>query len=191
MARIVTIFGEIDESVEKAVKEILDWNAEDDEADAEYKDFEREPIRLYINSRGGYCLEGFAIIDVMMTSKTPIHTYCIGAAMSMGLNIFLAGHKRFSGKNAAFMYHAAQGCAAEGMAERGFSSIKELDRQDKQAMEFITTRCRIKMDQLRDARRDGNMWFFTPKEALKLGVCHEILTEQHVEKLNNKKKGKK
>jgi ATP-dependent protease ClpP protease subunit len=41
----------------------------------------------------------------MINSKTPVYTYAIGMAMSMGLEIFTAGHKRFVYKNTTLMYH--------------------------------------------------------------------------------------
>ena len=78
---------------------------EDDKKEAKEKDFQREPIKLYINSYGGSVYDMWALIDIIINSKTPIHTYCTGYAMSAAFKIFLAGHKRFCTKHATFMYH--------------------------------------------------------------------------------------
>ena len=78
---------------------------EDDEKDEKEKDYNREPIKLYINSYGGSIYDMWGLIDVILNSKTPIYTYCTGYAMSAAFKIFLAGHKRYCYKHSIFMYH--------------------------------------------------------------------------------------
>jgi ATP-dependent Clp protease, protease subunit len=91
--RSIILSNDIDnESVEEVIQFILDANEYDDEQDSVSKDFERKPIKLVVNSFGGVIYDGFALIGVIKTSRTPIHTYCYGYAMSMGLPIFAAGH---------------------------------------------------------------------------------------------------
>ena len=75
------------------------------EKEQDYKDWERKPIKLFINSFGGSCYDGLALVDVIKQSKTPVHTISIGSSMSMGLWIYLAGHKRYIGENATLMFH--------------------------------------------------------------------------------------
>jgi len=50
-------------------------------------------IQLIINSGGGYVDSGFALIDVMETSKIPVRTLGLGTIASMGLLICMAGDK--------------------------------------------------------------------------------------------------
>ena len=84
--RSIILSNDIDnESVEEVIQFILDANEYDDEQDSVSKDFERKPIKLVVNSFGGVIYDGFALIGVIKTSRTPIHTYCYGYAMSMGL----------------------------------------------------------------------------------------------------------
>lgn len=50
-------------------------------------------IQLIINSNGGLLDSGFALIDIMETSKIPIRTLGLGTIASMGLLICMTGEK--------------------------------------------------------------------------------------------------
>ena len=43
-----------------------------------------QPINLFINCPGGEVYAGLAIYDVMQYISAPVHTNCVGIAMSMG-----------------------------------------------------------------------------------------------------------
>ena len=91
-------------SVKYAIESIFDINEDDQQKEEVYKNWERTPIKLYINSFGGSVYDGLALIDVIKRSKTPVHTICIGSCMSMGLWIWLAGSKRFIGKYSTYIW---------------------------------------------------------------------------------------
>ena len=80
------------ETVEDAVRHIMQFNREDADIPAE----ERKPIILYVSSNGGDVDAGFELIDVIMNSKTPVYTINLGYQYSMGFLIGLAGHKRYA-----------------------------------------------------------------------------------------------
>ena len=92
-------------SVKDIIKDIMEINADDNEKELDYKDWERKPIKLFINSFGGSVYDGLALVDIIKQSKTPVHTISIGSSMSMGLWIYLAGHKRFVGEHSTLMFH--------------------------------------------------------------------------------------
>ena len=52
---------------------------------------QEQPINLFINSPGGEVYAGLAIYDVMQYISAPVHTNCVGIAMSMGSVILMAG----------------------------------------------------------------------------------------------------
>ena len=54
---------------------------------------EIDHIQMIINSQGGSCSDGFAIIDIMEWSRLPVYTAGIGMVASMGLLVFMAGEK--------------------------------------------------------------------------------------------------
>ena len=48
---------------------------------------------ISLESLGGYCTDGFALIDVMELSNNPIKTVGLGQIVSMGVLIACAGTK--------------------------------------------------------------------------------------------------
>lgn len=51
------------------------------------------PIHMYINCPGGVVTAGFAMYDLMQTIASPVYTYCIGFAASMGSILLSGGEK--------------------------------------------------------------------------------------------------
>jgi ATP-dependent Clp protease protease subunit len=68
-----------------------------------------KPIHLYIDSPGGGCSDGFAIIDMLPRIKSKVYTYILGEACSMAGVISVCGDKRFMGKNSQWMGHSVSG----------------------------------------------------------------------------------
>ena len=64
-----------------------------------------EPIELYINSPGGHVSSGMAVYRYMTQMQSPIHTYCIGIAASMGAILYLAGTQRFAYEGTKIVIH--------------------------------------------------------------------------------------
>jgi hypothetical protein len=65
------------------------------------------PIKLYINSPGGSVTAGLAIYDTMQYIQSPVHTFCMGQAASMGSLLLAGGEKghRYVLKNGSVMIH--------------------------------------------------------------------------------------
>lgn len=89
------------ETISGAIHNIYQYNREDADIPVE----ERKPILLYVASNGGSVDAGFALIDAIQTSKTPVYTINTGYWYSMGFLIGLAGKKRFAMPNATFLMH--------------------------------------------------------------------------------------
>jgi ATP-dependent Clp protease protease subunit len=92
------IFGEINESSMKdAVTFLLKANLL----------FQKKELTFYINSTGGSCRDGFALIDLMSVSRLSISTVSSGAICSMGVLIACAGQKgkRVMTRNTEIMVH--------------------------------------------------------------------------------------
>jgi ATP-dependent Clp protease protease subunit len=84
---------------------LLQLIKDDDTNENIQKEYKRKPIQIYINSYGGYVNDMWSIIDIILNSKTPIHTYCTGYAQSAAFELFLSGHRRYMTKHAKLMYH--------------------------------------------------------------------------------------
>ncbi len=89
-----------------------------------------QPINLFINSPGGEVYAGLAIYDVMQYISAPVHTNCVGIAMSMGSVILMAGEPghRVALPHSRIMIHS-------GSAGFPRSSLPDLEVQAREYME--------------------------------------------------------
>jgi ATP-dependent Clp protease protease subunit len=168
LSRIMTL-GDIEtEIVNDIIHSIYEINEED------IKKQTAEPIKLIINSAGGEIYSGLALIDVISTSLTPIHTICHGSAMSMGLIVFIAGHHRTASPNATFMYHEAM-YGLEGKTAYHKQEMKEANRIDKVCDDYLLSKTKLTQKLLDNVKNTQAEWYFDVKTALKYGVVNEIL----------------
>lgn len=65
------------------------------------------PIHMYINCPGGVVTAGYAMYDMMQAITSPVYTYCIGFAASMGSILLSGGEKghRYIYPRAEVMIH--------------------------------------------------------------------------------------
>lgn len=146
---------------------------EDDERETKEKDFVRKPIKLYVNSFGGSVYDMWALIDIILNSKTPIHTYCTGYAMSAGFQIFLAGHKRYATKHATLMYHQMS-CWRSGKYQDLVEDRKEMDNLQKQIEEYVVSRTNMTQEDVKEIRNKKQDFYIHSKDFVKWGVCEII-----------------
>lgn len=100
--RKLCINSDIDEMlIDDIVYWVMKWNADDKGIETA----ERKPILLYINSNGGSVSDGFALVDIIMNSKTPVYTINLGVCYSMGFLIFISGHRRYSNAFSTYLLH--------------------------------------------------------------------------------------
>lgn len=157
-------------SVQAIIKEIMDINNDDDIKEADYKDWERKPIKLFINSFGGSCYDGLALVDVIKQSKTPVHTISIGSSMSMGFWIYLVGHKRYVGENATLMFHDVAswiGDKTEGVKQE----LSEMLRLQAKYCNEVTSTSLVKQETLDDYITRKAEWYIPADEAIKLKLA--------------------
>lgn len=157
-------------SVKDVIKEIMDINYDDDLKEVDYKDWERKPIKLFINSFGGSVYDGLALVDTIKQSKTPIHTISIGSSMSMGFWIYLAGHKRFIGENATLMFHDISTVVwdkTEGIKQE----VKEMERLQAMLSQFVISTSMVKEETLDDYITRKAEWYIPADEAIKLKLA--------------------
>lgn len=147
---------------------------EDDEKESKEKDFIRNPIRIYINSCGGSVDDMWALIDIMINSKSPIYTYCTGYAYSAAFQLFLAGSKRFVSKHANLMYHQIS-CWRSGKYQDLVEDRKEMDRYQAEIEYFVSSRTNITMDKLKEIREKKIDWYIHSEESLDIGVATDLI----------------
>ncbi|MGD1277154.1 MAG: ATP-dependent Clp protease proteolytic subunit [Tepidisphaeraceae bacterium] len=135
-----------------------------------------QDINLYINSPGGVVDDTLAIYDIMKFLNCDVATYCIGRAESGGAIVFMAGKKgkRFILPNAKVMIHQPFGGVFGATADIQIQADEIL--KTKETLIAIMARCTGQTaDRIReDGERDR---FFDAQEAVKYGICDEVLGE--------------
>lgn len=160
------------DTISGVIKEILLINNDDDIKEEEYANFEREPIKLYINSHGGNVYDGLALVDIIKRSKTPVHTICIGSCMSMGLWIWLSGVRRFIGENATLMFHDIT-CWVCDKSETLKQELAETLRQQEMLVQEITSRSLVKEETIVDYITRKAEWYIPSYTAIELKLADE------------------
>lgn len=165
-------------SIATISKEIMEINESDEHLRKLYPvyglSYEPAPIRIYIDSYGGYVYQCFGLLSIMDNSKTPIHTIVTGAAMSCGFMMAIHGHKRFAMKNATLMYHQVSD-VAWGKAKDMEEGLEETKRLQNIIMEMTVKRSSISLATLQENYKNKVDWYMDAQTALKNGVIDEIL----------------
>lgn len=175
--RIFYIHDSIDEdSMSKVCYCLLNILSSDQEKEEKEKDFERKPIKIYINSYGGYVVDMWALVDIMLNSKTPIYTYSTSHADSCGFLIFIAGTKRFITKHTKMCCHQFSG-GTKGTYQDIKEQVEDLDRLWRDFEEYICTQTKITRARLQEVREKKLDWYIYSEESIGLGVATDIITE--------------
>ena len=165
-------------SVSSISKKIIEINEDDKYLTKQAGHFgfsyEPHPIKLYIDSFGGSAYQCFSLISLMEASETPIHTICMGAAMSAGFIILISGHKRFAYKYSTPLYHQVS-TLKSGELKTIEDDVKETKRIQKILEEITLRKTKIPKDKLKEIYEKKIDWYMTADEALKLSVIDEIL----------------
>jgi ATP-dependent Clp protease protease subunit len=169
--RIYTLGAINNESACSVINYIFEIN----QIDENTKINNRQPIKLIINSPGGDVYEGMGIIDVIKKSITPIWVYVYGHAQSMAFAIATAGHYRYAGKRATFMYHQLSWEMAQEKLIHHEQEVKESKRLWDVYDEIVLSNTKILPKQLKQIHKERKEWYITSEEALELGIIDEIL----------------
>ncbi len=130
---------------------------------------ERKPIHLHITSYGGSAYDGWHLVSTIENSKTPVHTYVEGYAMSMGLPIYLSGKVRHLGKYATLLYHELRG-GANGTRQEVKRLDKEYDRLQKLYDDYIISKTSVTQEILDDHQERVSDWYIGFDEAKKFNM---------------------
>ena len=122
----------------------------------------KKRIQVWINSTGGIVTDGYNIYSAILKSKTPVDTYCMGAAASIAGVIFQAGRKRIMADYAWLMYHNPFGSTNDAVIKTMRESI----------ISMIETRCGMTEKQVSDMM--NRTTFIQSDEALQMKLCDEI-----------------
>jgi ATP-dependent Clp protease protease subunit len=166
-------------SIGDITQRIIEINQDDEHLKKVYSiyglKYEPEPIKIYIDSYGGYVYQCFGLLSVMERSVTPIHTIVTGCAMSCGFMMLISGHKRFAHKLSTPLYHQVSS-GAFGTVKEMEEKIEESKRLQEQLESIVKEKTNISKKKLKEIFDTKKDWYMTSEEALSLGVVDEILT---------------
>ena len=159
--------GVTDEIANLVIAQMLFLEAEDSEKE----------IHFYINSPGGLVTAGLAIYDTMQYIRSPVATYCMGQAASMGALLLAAGDKgkRYALPHSRILIHQVMG-SFTGQASDVDIQAKEILRLREELNEILAQHTgqpieRIKVDTDRDYFMSGN-------EAKEYGLVDQVIVHR-------------
>jgi ATP-dependent Clp protease, protease subunit len=177
---IIYLSGAIEDGTsENVCKEIIEYNISG----------KIDHIQLIINSAGGSCPAGFAIIDIMEWSRLPIYTTGIGMIASMSLLVFMTGSKgrRVITPRTSMLSHRytsmTWGNHSQLLANRKEQDL-EHDRIVDHYLRYSGIQSKEELEKY--LLRDVDTWL-TPEEAVKFGLVD--LVEPLKPHINNERRG--
>lgn len=135
-----------------------------------------DPITIIINSVGGECGEGFAVIDLMDTSRIPIATVGTGSIMSMGLLLVSAGTHgmRSLTKNTEIMAHQFSGYFS-GKQHELIATQTAYTMLEAKFVRHFQRHSTMSEKQIRDVLFAPSDRYLTPQECKSYGLVDRIV----------------
>jgi ATP-dependent Clp protease protease subunit len=135
-------------------------------------------ISLFINTIGGDCYDGFALIDVMAISKMDIKTIGLGNILSMGVLILCAGTKgkRYMTKNTQVMAHQFYDDVG-GKFHEIASAYKANLYLEQQFIQHFKTHTSMNEKQIKEVLFGPSDRWLSPSECKKFGLIDHIIDE--------------
>lgn len=168
---VIFVSGELnDGTAESICRDIIEFNLSHDH------DF----IQLILNSPGGMCSAGFAVIDMMDWSRLPVYITGIGIVGSMALALFMAGDKghRVLTQRTSILSHRFSalnwGNHSELVARR-----KEEDLMHRRLLDHYLRHTALASEEEVCATllREVDTWL-TPEEAVQYGIADMIQADR-------------
>jgi ATP-dependent Clp protease protease subunit len=144
----------------------------------EAEDSDKE-IHFYINSPGGLVTAGLAIYDTMQYIRSPVATYCMGQAASMGALLLAAGApgKRFALPHARILIHQVLGSFA-GQASDVDIQAREILRLREELNHILAKHTGQPYERVNaDTERD---FFMSGAQAKGYGLVDEVITHREL-----------
>lgn len=168
--RVIWIDYGVDETILEVSKLIMNFNKEDKDIPIE----QRKPIKLLLYSYGGDGQACFSLLDIISLSKTPVWCINMGVAMSAGLLILLAGHKRFCLKNSTALAHSGSG-GTSGSYETTEAQMKDYKHFVQTMRDYIMERTKI--DSKLMNKKKSQEWYIYAPEQVELGIVDKIIDD--------------
>lgn len=166
--RIVYIDTDLDENTLEYQRQIIQYNFDDKDIPVE----QRKPIKLFINSPGGYLTEAMTLARTIKMSKTPVYTYNMGEACSGALLLLISGSKRFALPGTFALYHRGSGTVG-GDFDDTVSATKQYKDQVADMENWVVENTSIQKNVLN--RKKSANWWMNANEQVNNGVVDKLI----------------
>ena len=132
-----------------------------------------KPIYLWIMSYGGDLEQANFFCDLVETSRIPIVTVAMGAAMSAAFLIFLAGKRRYAFKHCQMLVHQGSASFAGSASE-----LEEAQKNYKKQIENMKTYIleRTDIDEKTFNKNKNKDWYLSVEELERYHIVDKIIT---------------
>jgi ATP-dependent Clp protease protease subunit len=133
------------------------------------------PVHMYINCPGGMVTAGYAIYDMMQAVSSPVFTYCVGFAASMGSILLSGGQKghRYIYPAAEVMIHQPAIGGFQGNSADIEINARQMMKTKQLTAAILAANCgQSKQKVLKDFDRD---FWMDAMEAVAYGIVDEII----------------
>ena len=170
---VMVLMGEIDEDT---VKPVIEWILHENYV----RKKKIKELLLTICSSGGNLGVGFALIDVMRSSKIPIKTVGLGTIASCGLLIFLSGSpgRRVLTPNTSIMSHQFS-WGTEGKVHELFATVKEFELTQQRMVNLYKNCTGLDEETIKRVLLPPQDVYLSAQDALEYHIC------DHVAELNS------
>lgn len=132
----------------------------------------KDPILFEINSPGGSCPDGLAIIDMMTRIGSPIFTIVTGEACSMASLISIVGNMRFMTDNAYYMMHPIREWICDYL-EFIKDRVAYVNKLEERCLNIYRKYTKLPKELIAKSQR-GEVWL-SAKECLKYKIIDRIV----------------
>jgi len=134
-------------------------------------------IFFYLNTPGGHVSSGLAIYDTMQYIKSPVSTFCMGQAASMGALLLAAGQKgkRYALPHSRILIHQPLG-GFQGQATDIDIQAREILRLKEELNHVLSELTGQPIEKImNDTERD---YYMTGEQARQYGIIDEIIVKK-------------
>jgi ATP-dependent Clp protease protease subunit len=168
--RIIFLGTAIDDHVSNlVVAQMLYLEAEDPDKE----------IFVYLNTPGGHVSSGLAIYDTMQYIRSPVSTFCMGQAASMGALLLAAGNKgkRYALPHSRILIHQPLG-GFQGQATDIDIQAREILRLKDELNQILSDLTNQPIEKIQsDTERD---YYMSGEQAKAYGLIDEIIVRKAI-----------
>ena len=137
---------------------------------------DKKPLTMFFNTGGGESSDGFAVIDLMETSRLPIATVGIGTICSMGVLLVSAGNHgmRTLTKNSEVMAHQFSGYF-DGKQHELIAQQTAYKMLERRFIRHFLNHSLMSEAQIRDVLFGPSDRYLTPMECKKYGLVDRVV----------------